>query len=163
MLTGLLLGILTVILWKSLWLEQLNILDEEYLCRIQQLEVHQQELLFHVLWIRFKPIIFLLLISTTRYLKIAVWQISLWYSFLCGFLCTISFIRYGLKGFLLLAIASFPQGIFYIIGSVYCWSWCLMKQRRKKEILYFMGFILLGCLIETTIQPLLFLPYIRAF
>ena len=169
---GMLLGIITMNLGKSILLENTGLLDEYTLYHMKYMTVDSSALFYYVLGLRMKNFLLLAVLATT-YLGMAVCVgTTLWYGFSVGAFLAALMIRYSLKGIIFAILSIFPQGIFYIPAMAILLLWCeqlnrgiyfkngfaeeegeLAFGRKILQLVLILGIMLLGCLAESFVNP----------
>lgn len=167
---GFILGLLFAAVFKRLYWNQINIIDEGYISKIKETVFDHRVLLRYVLWNNLKIFILFWVFCSTA-LGIPYIVLSLTYGgFRIGLFVTVIMMRYGIKGILLLFAYTFPQIIVYIpiafislrAGYWLCKSMYhetkLGKKGKMERVIKHIGLIFVlgiiltfGCLIETYI------------
>jgi len=172
-LTGLLAGMVIMNVGKSLLLDSTGLLDEYTLYHMKYMTVESNGLFYYILRMRLKTIITLAILATT-YLGLAVCAgASFWYGLSFGaFLMTV-LLRYGLKGVLFALAGVFPQYLLYVPAMAALLLWCeglnrsiyfrnavetgkeggVILSKRLGKLLIILLLILLGCLLESFVNP----------
>lgn len=179
---GLIIGIFTMNVGKSVLLDQSNLFETNVLYRMKYMSLDKDIFFWYVLRQRFGLFLKMMVLSTT-YLGLFT---CIWESFHLGFVTGIYWaalaLRYGFKGMMLSFTMIFPQFIIYIPGFILLIQWCkevyeiIYEQRdnglqiNKKSIiscflkLVITGILLyIGCLMETYLNPGLVTNYLKQF
>lgn len=177
-------GILIMNLAKMYFLTDAGVLNAGILSRIRYLNIDGTMLLRHTIFERGK-IGFVLVIFATTFIGIAVSYIFvIWQGMLMGMLITASVIRYGLKGVLLVMAGVFPQQLLLIPAWVMLLNWCCqlcckfyfphkdcepaLSQkhyliRKGVVLLWIIGVIIIGCILESYVNPIILTELLKIF
>lgn len=179
---GVLAGISAIGFGKSILLEHTGIFDEDTLYRLKYMSVDGNALFCYVF--RKRLTVFLVTaVLTTTYLGYAVCVgAAAWCGMSAGAFLTTLFFRYGLKGLVLALVSIFPQYLFYIPAIMMMLGWsedlyrAIYSRSRTADIwdrifiLKKAGWlgaialtILLGCILESYINPGLLIGYLKIF
>ena len=166
---GFITGVLTIALWQENWLVQEEILNKEFIFKINELNIDKRALFFLCLGKRLRAffILFLLAFSTVNiFVNIIFFSLNGLY---IGSVMELFAIRYGMQGIIMYLSLVLPHGIFYVIGFMILGCWCLNlekntltalnrkieKLKRIKDIgriAIAMIFILIGVILESYIN-----------
>ncbi|MDR0949150.1 MAG: stage II sporulation protein M [Lachnospiraceae bacterium] len=182
-LIGLVLGILVMNIGKSLFLEKTGLFDEASLYQMKYMTVDGNTLFVYVLWERLKLIAFLILLAST-YLGIFIISASaLWVGITTGMFLSALVIRYGMKGILFALVGIFPQYLLYIPAfiALFLWSEQLYRSlhatatvttsesgrkvlfQKLLMLLMIIGAVVIGCLLESYVNPYLMSRLLKVF
>lgn len=182
-LAGVLAGILMMNLGKSILLENTGLLDEYTLYHMKYMTVDSSALFYYVLRLRLKSAVMLVILATT-YLGVFVCAGSVfWYGFSAGTFLAAVVIRYGLKGILFALAGILPQYILYVPAMVALLVWCenlnrsiyfrnnvtadgdsrVVWAKRLAQLAVIMCVLILGCLLESFLNPGLLEKFLKIF
>ena len=187
---GFILGFFFMNIGKKALLENTGILSEYTLYQMKYATVDGSAFFWYVLQKRAGAAFLLAILSTTWLGMAATWTCALWLGASFGMLMMASIFRYGLKGILLVLVGIFPQGIIYFPAALLLLQWsyefCLvmyfphripaaMAQKeeitdksvllRKKGIqfLLLLGVVIIGCVMESYVNPKLMQGLLKIF
>lgn len=182
-LIGVVLGIITMNCGKSLLLENTGLLDEYALYHMKYMTVDSNALFFYVLKTRCKDVAILTIMSTT-YLGLAViGAMAFWYGASAGMFVSAVVMRYGMKGVLFALTGIFPQYIFYIPAAImlFLWSERICRSiyfkdslsieeagshllpRRLMQLVIIAIVVIIGCMLESYVNPFLLSQLLKIF
>ena len=104
-----LLGVLVMNFGNELFLGEEGIVSIASMSRLKYVEIDAGRFLGYVLKQRMGEFIVLLLLSTTALGSLCVYAVVSWQGILTGMMITAAFIRYGLKGIILILGSMFPH------------------------------------------------------
>ena len=129
--------------------------------------------------------IILILLSSTGIGLISVYACVVWQGMLAGMTITAATIRFGIKGLLLILGSVFPHQLLLIPAQVMLLGWCYENSRKgqmkgnmvtpyyrsKKQQFLHQGIILLwiwiviliGCFLESYVNPILISDLVKIF
>lgn len=121
--------------------------------------------------------ILMLVVLSTTYLGMAVCAGSIfWYGICAGMFLAASFIRYGLKGILLVLVSISPQMLIYIPAMLALLVWCAKLYHgiyREREMPFLPGILLklasilclftAGIALESFVNPYLMLALLKIY
>ena len=177
-------GILIMNIGRYYFLSDDGILNFTTLSRIKYLNVNGTMLLRYTLFERFK-IVFILIIFSTTFIGICFSYIFVaWQGVLAGMLLSASVIRYGFRGIILVLAGIFPQQLLLVPAWIMLLNWCYqlcckfyfphkdvetsLNQRhylvRKSLILlWIIGVVIIGCILESYVNPIVLTEAIKIF
>lgn len=161
------LGILLIAAGGSAFLSENGLLNEETLQRLQSVTISNSHFFMYLLVRRLTVAGALLLLSNTQYGKFAVKCFLVWQGGMFGMFFAAAMIRYQMKGLLFVVGSLFPHQFILIPSYVLLLYWCLNMQyiRRRKRwlLLWIMSGMLLGCFLESYVNPILLLDILKIF
>ncbi|MGN0377462.1 MAG: stage II sporulation protein M [Suilimivivens sp.] len=182
---GFLLGILIMNFGSSRFMQNGELFDMTAMYRMKYFEVDSESFLKYELPQRLRDFLLLLVISTTCFGIVAAYLWIAWQGILAGMVITAAIIKFGIKGILLILAGIFPQHLLFIPAAVMmlCWSCqtcCLLYfpeksiflpfQNKKRQYLHQLGMILwiicvvvIGCILECYVNPILLSDIIKFF
>lgn len=182
---GFLSGTLIINIWRSSFLGEMDLLNAVSLSRLKYLDIDGSAFFIYVLRKRLEVVMLLCLLATTYVGTAAVSLYAAGMGVMAGILLSISAIRYGLKGILLIAAGIMPQYLFLVPACIMLMNWCYQlcvgmyypgrsceviygdrKQYFMKKILQLfliLGVVIIGSLIESYVNPILFFGFLKIF
>lgn len=179
---GILAGILTVSIGRSIFLDETGLFDKYVLSGMKHMTVDSSALFYYVLR---KRVVLTLLVAVlaTTYLGYAVCVgTAAWCGMSVGTYITALVLRYGLKGLLLAAAGMFPQYLLFVPAILLMLGWCESLYRgiysrssgtealgrsfviKKLGWLGVIGAVVAaGCFLESYVNPLLLMGYLKIF
>lgn len=180
-----LLGILLMNLCSDLFLGEEGIFNASSMNRLKYFEVENSRFFQYALWKHLKEYFILGLISTT-FLGIAAAYFGIALrGMMLGMLITGAIIRYGTKGLLLILAGFFPQQLLLFPASFLMICWCYQNccsfyfpakavwpiYRNKKSqflrqiliLTWIVGVVLIGSILESYVNPILFSDVMKIF
>ena len=172
-LAGVLAGIITMNLGKSILLENTGLLDEQTLYHMKYMTVDSSAFFYYILQLRFKSILGIVILATT-YLGLFVCGGAVFgYGFSAGAFLSALLVRYGMKGIVFAVLSLFPQCVLYIPAFVSLIIWCerlnrsiyfktefvtekenmVAPVRRVLQLIGILAVLLLGCIAEGFMNP----------
>lgn len=182
-LIGVLAGILIMNLGKSVLLENTGLLDEYALYHMKYMTVDSSSLFYYVLRLRLKSALTLAVLATT-YLGLVVCAGAVfWYGLSAGSFLAAVVIRYGLKGILFALAGMLPQYLLYVPAMAALLVWCENLNRkiyfsnrvtadaysgvpwtkRMVQLAVIVCVLILGCLLESFMNPNLLERFLKFF
>ena len=164
---SLLLGIMVIVLTGShFWFED-GLLGSETLERLRSIDIHGSHFFMYLLVRHLAVAGLLLLLSNTMYGRFAVKCFILWQGALFGMYAAAACMQYQLRGALFVSGSLFPHQFVLIPSYVLLIYWCLNEQyiRRRKPwlLLWIFTGIVLGCLLESYVNPILIKDILQFF
>ncbi|MDR2044326.1 MAG: stage II sporulation protein M [Clostridium sp.] len=180
---GFLAGIFLMNIGRKTLLENTGLLDEYTLYQMKYMTVDGNALFVFVLRERLKTVGFLAVMATTYLGLLVTGGMALWYGVSAGMFLSAAVIRYGMKGVLFVVTGIFPQCLFYVPAMAALLLWCEqlcralysaggaapeMAGRRAilRKLLFLLllaGAVVLGCLLESHVNPYLLSKLLKIF
>lgn len=182
---GFMVGIFVMNLWADQFLTESSILNETALARLKYLEVNKNSLLIYVLKKRIGAIWMIALLSTTFLGLVSVYGYTVWLGVSMGFLMSAFAIQFGMKGIVLFLISIFPQFLLYVPAMVWLLLWgyrltiklyfpskdTSVQYYSKRQMMlrfliqFFMihGVVIIGCLLESYVNPNFITKFLKIF
>lgn len=113
LIVGFMIGILYVNLFAVDSVRISGVFDESYLRNFIEQNLVMNEYIIQVVWCRLWPILFIVLLCQTRFSRITVMLMLLWFSFLFGCYMSMGIVVLGGKGIMLCVLSIFPHIFFY--------------------------------------------------
>jgi len=117
---GILAGFLFAGIFKNYYWNSIDILDPNYLSKIKDASIDYSVLLRYVYWNIFRPFILLWVISATAFGIPYIGFCLVYSGFQCGFFLSVIFMKYSIKGILLIIGYTFPHYLIYIPVAYLC-------------------------------------------
>ena len=178
---GMVLGMLYISTGGRLQAGSFPLPDPEWLERINVGGTEKKELLQYLLTARIKTVLIPAVLGTT-YLGLAAIRLQVIEFGACGgILLSVCLSRYGLKGIGLMAVGLLPQYVLYLPAAVWLFGWSsgvcteiyFQKQlgrdvkrwgiRRLLQFLAILVIVIIGCFLETYVNPLFLQKVIKNF
>lgn len=181
---GLLAGIALVYLNTDTFLSEPGFLSPVNLERLERLELNEGVFFLYVLRKRLGALWLAAILSTTFAGIVTTYLFVLWTGMCGGVAVAVSIMRYGIKGFLLLAGGMMPHFLCYIPAFLLLADWCFQvctrlyypvrdytqpkdeKQKKSGILVHFLllnGMIIIGAILESYVNPVLMRELLRIF
>lgn len=161
-LAGFLMGIAAICMFFEELVIGSGFLDASFLSGIQYLDINKNGLLLYSLKQRMGITAFLVLISAAGAAGIGIAFLLAWSGISAGAVLTVLSMRYGLKGLVFFVACILPQQLFFIPGYLLLMDWCYRKLERKK-LLIPLTVVIMGCLLESYVNPYIFKVVLKIF
>lgn len=170
---GFVFGVISIAFWKGNWLISDGILNQDFIYKIEEINVNKRALFFLCLEKRLGAFFLLFLLAFS---SVNVWA-NIFFFFLNGLymgsIIELMSMRYGIQGILMYMSLVLPHGFFYTVGYLKLGCWCLKIEKsiyeelRKKEakVRYFknkgsliaaLAWVLLGVVLESYVNLKIF-------
>lgn len=178
-------GILLMNFCSDYFLNENGIFGSASLNRIQYLEVDNGSFFQYVLRQRLKPAFLMGILSTTCFGIAATYLCIVWQGVLIGMMITAAMIRFGTKGILLILAGLFPQQLLLVPAYIMLLCWCYQNccflyyprkcswpsyRNKKKQylhqavtLLWIAGVLIIGCVLEGYVNPILLSDMVKIF
>lgn len=188
MAAGFIAGLFFMNIGKKALLDNTGFLSEYTLYEMKYSVVDGNAFFAYLLRKRVGSVLALAVLSTTWLGLAAAFSAAAWLGISFGMLFMAALLRYGAKGCLLILVGVLPQAIFYLPAVVYllCWSHELctvmyfphrakksgyaeaadknsMLRKKGMELLCLLAVVIIGCLLESYVNPKLVLNLLRIF
>lgn len=178
---GFAVGFLIVYWGKGTFLKNMGMLDEDTLYHMKYMAVDNKVLFWYVLCKRGKDFIALVLMATTYLGLLFCGGMTVKYGFSLGLFLGTATCRYGIKGILLCIVGIFPHCLCYVPAMVMLLQWCediyrsiyfyhnITGQGKKSlpgklgKPMLILGVLVLGCVLEAFVNPVLFKGFLQFF
>lgn len=182
---GFLAGVLLMNLGSDSLLEAEGSLSETAIDRLRYMEIDNGKFMMYVLWERYKNFLFLGIMSTTCFGVLISYLYIMWQGTLAGIFMTTLLIRFGTKGMLLILAGSFPHQLLLVPALIMMLYWCYQNccflyypgkcawpayRSRKAQylrqgivLLWIAGVVLIGCVLECYVNPILISDILKIF
>ena len=166
---GFVTGVLTIGLGQENWLVSEKILEQDFICRINEICIDKRALFFLCLGRRLRTFFLLFLLAFSSVNVFSNVLFFFLHGLYVGSVMELFTVRYGWQGIMMYLSLVLPQGIFYVLGFVIlgCWCWNLEKiaitvvNRKAEKVKKVRGIsrvatafllIFLGCAAESYIS-----------
>lgn len=182
---GFLSGVVLMNLGGDILLQAEGVLGETAIDRLKYMEIDNGKFLIYVMWERCKDFLLLGVMSTTYFGALTSYLYIAWQGILAGIFMTTLLIRFGTKGILLILAGCFPHQILLIPALIMMLYWCYQNccflyypgkctwpgyRNRKTQYLrqgivlfWIMGVVLIGCVLESYVNPILISEVLKIF
>lgn len=181
---GLLAGIALVYLNTGVFLSEPGFLSRMNLERLERMELNEGMFFLYVLRKRLGTLWLAAILSTTFAGIVTTYLFVLWTGVCGGVAAAVSIMRYGIKGFLLLAGGMMPHFLLYIPAFLLLADWCVQvctrlyypvrdftesregKQKNPGILFHFLllhGMLIAGAILESYVNPALMRELLRIF
>lgn len=165
--------------------EESGLLDEYTLGKISSMELNHNAFFFYVLQLRMRTLWLLAMVSSTFAGIYLLYVYVVWIGFAGGALLSVSVIRYGIKGVMLMIMSCLPQYLFYLPAIIMMlglgYSFCVKLYypakdtgyfsmgRKQLLVRYFLLFFLIhlvvitGAVFESYVNPIFVTRLLRIF
>ncbi len=180
-----LLGVVAMNFGNEFFLTEEGIFSTASINRLKYIEIDSSSFLKYVLKHRMGEGVVLILLSGTGIGLVSVYACIIWQGMLAGMTITAATIRFGMKGLLLILGGVFPHQLLLIPAQVMLLGWCYENcgrgrfsgkyavcyvQSRKQQflrqgiVLLWIGIvILIGCILESYVNPIFISDLIKIF
>ena len=175
-LIGIVVGILGIYFGKSIFLDKSDFLDEATLYHLKYLNVDSTAYFYYVIRERMLSVVILAVLATTYLGVILCVGTAFWYGISIGAFLSAAILRYGLKGIFLVIVSAFPQYIIYVPMLFALLVWCerlcrgiyfqksmTVKDANLLRIITIMLLMLVGCFLESFLNPHLLTGFLKIF
>lgn len=182
---GFLAGILIINIWRTPFLQDMELLNAASLSRLRYLEVDGGAFFLYVLRERLGTVFALCLLSTTYIGTYTISVFALWMGTMAGVFLSVASIRYGIKGIALVMAGILPQYLLLVPAYIMLMSWCYELSaalyhpekalnirygtkrqyfmRKAVQLLVIVGAVIIGSTIESYVNPTLLSGFLKIF
>ncbi len=187
---GFILGLFLMNIGRKALLDNTDLLSEYTLYEMKYSVIDGSAFFWYVLQKRVGMVLVLALLSTTWLGMAATWACAAWLGVCGGMLVMASLLRYGLKGILLILVGLFPQGIVYLPVAILLLRWsyefCMtlyfpyrlssnsitigedsakgvLIRKKVLQLLILLGVVIIGCFLESYVNPMLVSNLLKIF
>lgn len=175
---GFLLGVFIMNIGNEVLLTEEGIFAPASVSRLQYVEIDGGRFFQYVLKKRMQGILLPVLLSTTVIGNTVFYGCLSWQGLLAGMTISAAVIRFGIKGLLLILAGIFPHQLLLFPAMIMLFVWCydncqsrlfLVKGKSRQFIrqvisLLWIGFmILIGCILESYVNPMLVSDILKIF
>lgn len=180
-----LLGVVVMNIGNEIFLTDSGIFSTASINRLKYIDIDSGSFFKYVLRHRMGEGALLILLSGTGIGLISLYACIVWQGMLAGMTITAAIIRFGMKGLLLILGGLFPHQLLLIPAQIMLLGWCYDScgkgrftgkyaaacYRSRKQRLLHQGIILLwigtvlliGCILESYVNPILVADLIKIF
>ncbi len=182
---SLFLGILLLSGLQELLIKETGVFGPQFLSSLENSEIEENAFLAYVIRKRMKEYIMLGILSTTFLGIAAVYFFIIWQGIISGMVLATVFVRFGLKGIILLVAGMFPHQLLFIPATVMMLIWSYQNcsifyypgkytgpgYHHKNQVFMRQGFLLIwilcvvfiGCILECYVNPILLTDVAKIF
>lgn len=182
---GFLAGVLASNIWKTDFLQGMELLSAASLSRLRFLEVDGSAFFRYVLKERLGTAVLLCLLATTYVGTAAVSAYAFWMGGMAGIFLSVASIRYGIRGIALVLVSVLPQYLLLVPACILLMDWCcglnmaLYHPERLAEtgygrgkpylvkiipkLLTAAGILIAGSVLESYVNPMLLSVFLKIF
>ena len=171
---GLAAGIFCVYLNTDSFLAENGLLSRMSLERLGRLDLNENAFFFYVFGKRLGFVWLAAILATTFAGIVTTYLLVLWIGACGGVIAAVAVMRYGIKGFLLLAGGMMPQFLLYFPAFIMLADWCIktclrlyypivdyteqQPEKSKKtetigRFLFIHGVVIIGVILESYVNP----------
>lgn len=180
-----LVGVLIMNMGDEVLLSENGIFSHTSVSRLKYIEIDSGRFFQYVLKHRMGEGALLLLLSTTGLGLVSVYACIIWQGILAGMTITTAIMRYGIKGLLLILGGMFPHQLLLIPAQLMLLGWCYENCCRKQSsgkyslpyyksgkqqyirqaigLLWIIVVIIIGCILESYVNPILISDLVKIF
>lgn len=180
-----LLGVLIMNMGDEVLISENGIFSQAAVSRLRYIEIDSGRFFRYVLKHRMGEGALLLLLSTTGLGIFSVYVCIIWQGVLAGMTITTAIIRYGIRGMLLILGGMFPHQLLLVPAEIMLLGWCYencsrghfwgkydlpyYKNRKQQYIrqaislLWIIVVIIIGCILESYVNPILISDLVKIF
>lgn len=169
----------------EVFLSENGIFSHTSVSRLKYIEIDGGRFFRYVLKHRMGEGAILLLLSTTGLGLVSVYASIIWQGMLAGMTITTAIIRYGIRGMLLILGGMFPHQLLLVPAQIMLLGWCYKnysrghfpgkysppynKGRKQQYIRQAIGLlwiaivIVIGCILESYVNPILISDLLKIF
>lgn len=161
-LAGFFLGIALICLFPKSLVAESGFLDVSFLKRMRDLDINQNGLLIYSAKQRLGMAAFLVLLSAAGAAGIGAWLFLGWCGVSAGTVLTTLSLRYGIKGIIFFTGCVLPQHLLLIPGYLFLLDWCMKKMERRR-LLIPLSVVIMGCFLESYVNPVVLKIVLKIF
>ena len=171
---GFLAGLALIYIGQESFVGNADFLDSYSVGRMGVLDIDNSMLFFYSLKERFSPAVLLIALTIAGVGSIAVSIYLVWAGFCAGTILSVLSIRYGIRGILIFMGGIFPQIPLLAPAYLLLFRWCQGFQERIRStrynsagtgkygsltafragtLIFILGMLLAGCLVESYVNP----------
>ena len=172
---GFLAGLALIYVGQESLVGNADFLDSFSVGRMGVLDIDKPMLFFYSMKERFSPAILLIALTLAGVGSIAVSVYLIWAGFCAGTILSVLSIRYGIRGILIFTGGIFPQILLLAPAYLLLFRWCQGFQERMRTarypgnaagkhaglsavragpLIFILGMLLTGCLVESYVNPI---------
>nr|WP_308628384.1 stage II sporulation protein M [uncultured Eisenbergiella sp.] len=172
---GFLAGLALIYVGQESLVGNADFLDSFSVGRMGVLDIDKSMLFFYSMKERFSPAVLLIALTLAGVGSIAVSVYLIWAGFCAGTILSVLSIRYGIRGILIFTGGIFPQILLLAPAYLLLFRWCQGFQERMRTarypgtaagkhgglsavragtLIFILGMLLTGCLVESYVNPI---------
>ena len=183
-LAGFLMGMILVYMKSSVFTGDNGIFNEASMNRLKYMKIENSDFLCYVMVKRIKGFLLLGLLSTTCIGMLVSYGAAAWQGIMTGMIIAAAVARFGIKGLLLVIISFFPHQLLLFPAGIMMLLWChhnysmfayagkkawsvgngrVHCMRQLGMLLWILAVVIIGCVLESYVNPLLISDIIKFF
>lgn len=184
-LSGFLIGVFVINIWKDLFLQDMDLLNAVSLSRLRYLEIDGGSFFLYVLKERMEIVLILCLLATTYVGVYAISVFALWMGAMAGIFLSAASIRYGIKGIALVLAGILPQYLLLVPACMMLMDWCYKMctalyhpakaldirygtkrqylMKKAVQLLVILVIVVIGSAMESYINPIFLSGFLKIF
>lgn len=151
-------GIIYLNIFARSYLVSMGIFDVYFLEQYSGTELNTGAYIWYIAKLRIFPVISLVILSNTKFGRIAGALFLVWTGFASGMILTIAVFKMGVKGIILCVVGVLPHFICYITAFIILMLYLFQYPSARwnsTKIVCMILFMLLGIITESYINPVL--------
>lgn len=177
-------GIVLINFNSSLFAGENGIFNASSLNRMKYLEIENGAFFRYVMTGRLKRYLLLAVLSTTYFGIVASYSVATWQGMMMGMVITVAVIRFGIKGMLLVITSFFPHQLLLLPAGAMMLIWCYqncvllyfsegnawIREKKRKYLLrqfmlllWILTVVIIGCILESYVNPILLSDIVNFF
>lgn len=181
---GFMAGIMLTNFKSNIFVGESGIYNASSINRLKYLEIDNGVFFRYVTGERIRDYLVLGLLSITYFGIIASYGATLWQGMMLGMVMTAAVIRFGISGLLLIMTSFFPHQLILLPAGVMMVMWCYrncsvlcfggrntwIKETKKRflirqmmMLLWILVVVIIGCILESYVNPILLKDVIKFF
>lgn len=161
-LTGFFAGIALMCLFYEELVIENGYLDSQFMSGLRHLDIDKSRLLLYCLQERLGIVAFLVLLSAAGAGWAGICLLLIWFGGSAGGVLTALSMRYGVKGIFFFLSCMLPQQLLLIPGYLMLMDWCHRRMERKR-LLIPLVVVIMGCFVESYVNPYILKVVLRFF
>lgn len=181
---GFMAGILLINFKSNIFVGENGIYNSSSLNRLKYLEIESGAFFRYVTGERLRDYLVLGLLSTTYFGIMASYGATLWQGMMLGMVMTAAVVRFGIKGILLVMTSFFPHQLILLPAGAMMVMWCYrncsvlyfagrnirIRETKKRYLmrqmmmfLWILAVVIIGCILESYVNPILLADVVKFF
>lgn len=181
---GFIVGIFLTNFQSSVFAGEYGLFNETSLNRLKYLEIENYTFFRYVTAMRVKDYLLVGLLSITCIGLVVSYGAVAWQGMLMGMVVTVAVIRFGMKGLLLVLVSFFPHQLLLLPAGMMMLLWCCQNYslfcmtgkrlwlsgpnkkyfiRQFLMLIWILAVVMIGCVLESYVNPLLISDVVKFF
>lgn len=181
---GFIVGVFLINMNSNLFAGESGIFNASSLNRLKYLEMENSLFFRYVTVGRLGDYLMLGLLSTTYFGIIIAYGAAAWQGMMMGMVITVAVIRFGIRGLLLVMTSFFPHQLLLLPAGAMMLMWCcqncsvlyfsgrntLVRELKKKYFVrqlmmlaWILTVVMIGCILESYVNPILLSDVVKFF